>query len=70
MQWWDESYQHHRFTNTDIDVKEREEQRSLMKRSDLKADSTSLKCLRKKDWKSRCIHCKKCTEVEDIHSTS
>ncbi len=70
MQWWDESYQHHQFINTDIDIKEREEQRSFMKRSDLKADSTSSKCFKKKDWKSKCIHCKECTEVEDIHSTS
>ncbi len=69
MQWRDKSYQHHQSTNTDIDVREREEQRSLMKRSDLRADSTSLKCLRKKDQKSRHIHCKKCTEVENIHST-
>ncbi len=70
MQWWNESYQHHWSTNTDIDVREREEQRSLMKKSDFKADSTSLKCFRKKDWKSRYIYCKECIKVEDIHSTS
>jgi len=38
-----------------------------MKRSDSEADSTSLKYLRKKDRKSRCIHHKKCIKVEDIH---
>ncbi len=69
-QWWDESYQYHWSTNTDIDVRERKEQRSLMKRSDLRADSMSLKCLRKKDWKSRYVHHEECTEVESIHSTS
>ena len=70
MQWWDESYQHHQFTNIDINVRKREEQRLFMKRSDFKADSTFLKHFRKKDWKSRCIHCKECIEVESIHSTS
>ncbi len=70
MQWWDESYQHHWFTNTDIDVKEREKQKSLMKRSDFKADSTSSKHFRKKDWKSRCIHHEECIKVENIHLTS
>ncbi len=44
--------------------------KSLMKRSDLEADSTSLKCFKKKDWKSRCIHRKECIKVEDIHSIS
>ncbi len=70
MQWWDESYQHYQFTNTDIDVKEREEQRLFMKRSEFKADSTSSKCFRKKDWKSRYIHHEECIKVEDIHLTS
>ncbi len=70
MQWRDKSYQHHWFINTDINVREREEQRLFMKRSDLKADLTSSKHFRKKDWKSRCIHHAECTEVEDIHSTS
>ncbi len=69
-QWRDKSYQHHRSTNTDIDVREREEQRLFMKRSDLKADSMFLKHFRKKDWKSRCVHHEECTEVEDTHSTS
>jgi len=44
-----------------------------MKESDFRADSTSSKHFRKKDQKerkSRCIHCKECTKVEDIHSTS
>jgi len=44
-----------------------------MKESDFKADSMSLKRLRKKDRKekeSRCIHYEECTEVEDISSTS
>ncbi len=71
-QWRDECYQHHWFANTDINVREREEQRLFMKESDFKADSTSSKHFRKKDWKereSRCIHCEKYTEVEDIHST-
>ena len=73
MQWWNECYQHHWSANTDINVKEREEQRSFMKESDFRADSTSSKHFRKKDQKerkSRCIHCKECTKVEDIHSTS
>ncbi len=69
-QWWDEHYQHHWSTNTDINVREKEEQRSFMKRSDFRVDSMSLKCFRKKDWKLRCIHCEECTDVEDIHSTS
>ena len=69
MQWENEHYQHHKSINTDIDVKEREEQKSFMKRSDLEADSMFLKCLRKEDWKSRCIHCKECIKVENIHTT-
>ncbi len=70
MQWWDEHYQHHKFINTDIDVREREKQRSFMKRSNLDVDSTSSKCFRKEDQKSRCIHCKECIKVEDIYTTS
>ncbi len=69
MQWWDESYQHHQFTNINIDVKKREKQRLFMKRSDFKADSISLKCLRKEDWKLKYIYCKKCIKVKSIHST-
>jgi len=34
---------------TNINVKEKEEQRSLMKRSDFKVNSTFLKYFRKKD---------------------
>ncbi len=70
MQWQDKSYQHHQSNNIDIDVREKEEQRSLMKRSDFRADSMCSKCFRKKDWKSRYIHHEECTEVKSIHSTS
>jgi len=69
MQWWNEHYQHHKFINININVKEREEQKSFMKRSDLDVDLTSLKHFKKEDWKSRCIHHKECTEVEDIYTT-
>ncbi len=40
-----------------------------MKRSDFKADSTSSKHLKKKDWKSRHVYYAECIKVEDIYST-
>ncbi len=39
-QWWEECCQHYWSTNTDINVRERKEQRSFMKRSDFEVDST------------------------------
>ncbi len=40
-----------------------------MKRSSSEADATSLKWFRrKKQWESKCVHCKECTETEDIHT--
>ncbi len=50
--------------------KEKSKDHSWKEVIDLKADSTSSKCLRKKDWKSKHVHHKKCIKVEDIHLTS
>ncbi len=42
-----------------------------MKRSNSEADATSLKWFRrKKQRESKCVHCKKYTETEKIHTTA
>jgi len=58
-------------SNTDINVREREEQRLFVKRSSSEADATSLKRFeRKKQRESERVHCKECTETENICTTA
>ncbi len=51
--------------------KEREEQKSFMKRDSIEADLMSSTRLRRKTSReSECIHREECTETEDINSTA
>ncbi len=54
-----------------MNVREREEQRSFMKRDKIEADSTfSTRLRRKTSHKSERVHHEECTEIEDISSTA
>ncbi len=68
-QWWREDSWHYQFTNKDINVKEKDEQRLLMKRNSTEADvSSSTQFRRKISYDSECIHHEECAETEDISS--
>ncbi len=41
MQWWREDNWYYQFTNKDINVKEKDEQRLLVKRNSIEADASS-----------------------------
>ncbi len=69
MQWWREDSWHYQSTNKDINIKERNEQRLLIKRNSIEADASSSTWIRRKTSHDlKCIHCKECTETEDISS--
>ncbi len=71
MQWWREDSWHYWFTNKDINVKERNEQRLLVKRNNIEADALSSTWIRRKtSHDSEHVHCEECTETEDISSTA
>ena len=54
-----------------MNVREREEQRSFMKRDNIEADLTSSTRLRRKTSReSERVHREKCTETEGISSTA
>ena len=70
-QWWREDSWQYRSTNKDINVRERDEQRLLVKRNKTEADaSSSTQFRRKTSHNLECIHCKECAETEDISSTA
>ncbi len=70
-QWWRKDNWHYQSINKDINVKEKDEQRLLMKRNSIEADASSSTWIRRKtSCNSECIHCKECTETEDISSTA
>ena len=71
MQWWREDSWYYWFINKDINVREKDEQRLLMKRNNIEADvSSSTRFRRKTSHDSECIHRKECIETEDISSTA
>jgi len=62
---------HYQFTNKDINVKEKDEQRLLVKRNSIEADVLSLTQFRRKtSHDSECIHHEEYIEIEDISSTA
>ncbi len=71
MQWWREDSWHYQFTNKDINIKERDEQKLLVKRNSTEVDvSSSTQFRRKTSHDSECIHHEKRAETEDISSTA
>ncbi len=71
MQWWRENSWHYQFTNKDINVRERDEQRLLVKRNSIEADaSSSTRFRRKTSYNLKRIHREECAETEDISSTA
>ncbi len=71
MQWWIEDSWHYWFTNKDINVREKDEQRLLMKRNSIEADASSLtRFERKTSHDSECIHHEEYAETEDINLTA
>ncbi len=69
-QWWREDSWHYRFTNKDINVREKDEQRLFMKRNSIEADASSLTWIRRKtSHNSERVHREKHIETEDISST-
>ncbi len=70
-QRWREDSWHYRFTNKDINVRERDEQRLLVKRNSIEADASSLTWIRRKtSHNSERVHCEECIETENISSTA
>ncbi len=70
-QWWREDSWHYRSTNKDINVREKDEQRLLVKRNSIEADAlSSTQFRRKTSHDSECIHREECAETEDISSTA
>ncbi len=71
MQWWRKNSWHYKFTNKDINVEERNEQRLLVKRNNTEADALSSTWIRRKTlYNSERVHHEECTETEDISSTA
>jgi len=69
-QWWREDSWHYRSTNKDINVRERDEQRLLVKRNSIEADAlSSTRFRRKTSHDSERVHREKHEETEDISST-
>ncbi len=62
---------HYQSINKDINIKERNEQRLLMKRNSIEADASSSTQFRRKTlYNSECIHHEEYAETEDISSTA
>ncbi len=70
-QRWRENSWHYQSTNKDINVRERDEQRLLVKRNNIEADVlSSTQFRRKTSYNSECIHHEEHVEIEDISSTA
>ena len=70
-QWWRENSWHYQFINKDINIKERNEQRLLMKRNSIEADASSLTRFRRKtSHNSKHVHREECIKTENISSTA
>ncbi len=71
MQWWREDSWHYQFTNKDINVKERDEQKLLVKRNSIEVDASFSTWIRRKtSHDSKHVHRKECIEIEDISLTA
>ncbi len=71
MQQWKEDNWHYQSTNKDINVREKDEQKLLMKRNSIEADaSSSTRFRRKTSYNSECIHHEEHAETENISSTA
>ncbi len=71
MQWWREDSWHYKFTNKDINIRERDKQKLLVKRNNTEADALSLTWIRRKtSHDSEHVHHEEYIETEDISSTA